>query len=163
MRRVLAITLRAMWTVMSYVIAVFCGGAVIVLANDSIWSLPAHDGIESAMLTAETALIVGMTGSLLGFHFFLPSMIGITVAEVFRIRGALPHILGGVAVAAFAGAFTDILWRTHISDARAWELLLASGVLAGAIYWLLAGRNSGRWQDVDEVPRRPIEKSMPKT
>ncbi len=159
MRRVLAITLRTMWTVVSYLVAVFCGGAVMALSTDSIWVPSSHSGIDSAAAMVETALIIGITGSFLGYTFFLPAMVGITAAEIFRVRSALSHLLGGVAVAALAGTFTDVLWRTHISHARAWEILLAAGVISGAVYWLLAGRNSGRWQDIDEASPRPIDNS----
>lgn len=152
MRRVLAIAVRSVWTVVSYIVASLAAGAVVTISTRSMWAFPSFDEFFTAGIMAETAFVIGVSGSILGRAFFLPAMIGITLAEVFSIRGPLPHILGGLAAAAIAGSFTSILDHAHISHVRAWEILLAAGVIAGGVYWLLAGRNSGRWQQVGVAP-----------
>lgn len=159
MKRVFALTLRVVWLMVVYVVAVHAAGAIAVLPSSSVWTIPAHEQLDAVAVAIDTALLVGLVGAMYSHAFFIPAILAITVAEVFRIRGALAHLLGGVGVAAYAGNYTHLLSQTDVSTARAWELLLAAGVIAGAIFWALAGRNAGRWKDDDAPAGRPAEPS----
>ena len=150
MRRVLAITLRAAWITISFVIAAYTAGAIIAISDGSLWA--PRDGFlwESPAAFVQLGLYVGITGAFVGKAFLIPAIVAITAAEIFRVQTALSHLLGGLAVAIAAGVSTYIVPQVHVSEARGWEILLAAGVLSGAVYWLVAGRSSGRWQDVGE-------------
>jgi hypothetical protein len=38
-------------------------------------------------------------------------------------------------------------WSDVPPSAREFQMVAASGIVAGLVYWLLAGRNAGRWCD----------------
>jgi len=152
MKRLIAIALRLVWMSFAYLIAVYVAGAVTTLAVDSMWPLPDGRTFDSFVALVDMALYIGVTGAFIGQAFFYPAIAAMAAAEIFQIRGALSHLLGGAGVATASGMLYDVVRRTHVVEARAWEMLLAAGVLAGAVYWVLAGRNAGRWKDVGAAP-----------
>ena len=155
MRRIFAIVLRSLWVIVVYLIAAYVAGAVVTLSAGTEWTALRDPHLDPTTAMVETVLLVGLAGSYLGAAFLIPATVAIIASEVFSIRGALAHLLGGLAVAAVSSTTTNIVLHTHASAFRAWELLLAAGVLSGAVYWLLAGRNAGRWQDVGQRPQAP--------
>ena len=85
----------------------------------------------------------GLVGaSVLGAVTLLPAAIAVGLAEFARLRGMVFHIGMG-------GAIAFVVWtigaaeNTDIRPGTA--VVLAAGFLAGAIYWLIAGRTSGIW------------------
>ncbi|MBB4305167.1 hypothetical protein GGD81_004236 [Rhodobium orientis] len=153
MRRIFAIVLRSLWVIVVYLIAAYVAGAVVTLSAGTEWAALRDPYLDPTTAMIETALLVGLAGSYLGAAFLIPATVAIIASEIFSVRGALSHLLGGLAVAAVSSVTTNIVPHTHVSAFRAWELLLAAGVLAGAVYWLLAGRNAGKWQKVGNRPQ----------
>ncbi len=149
MDRIFALIARFIWVIVGFVVAIYAAGGFMVLTT-GIWRNLVGVGHvyagDSMVSSLEIALVVGVTGSLIGRAFLLPAAVAIIVAEVFRLRGALPHLLGGVLVAFIAGSSGDILPNVHGSVRRGWEILMATGVVAGGVYWLIAGMRSGAWQ-----------------
>jgi hypothetical protein len=97
----------------------------------------------------------------LGFIFIsgfalLPAMLLAAITEAFYIRGALTYaICGGlIGLACYlslipfdpAALSFDGIVRRHL------EVLTGAGIVAGLIYWMIAGRNAGAWR---EPRRRP--------
>ena len=100
---------------------------------------------------------------LLGFGFIfvsgfalLPALIVVVITETFNIRSALAYGIGGavVGLACYLGLvpfdtatmqFSGIVHR-HL------EVMTGAGIVGGLIYWLVAGRNAGRWRE----PRRAV-------
>ena len=104
----------------------------------------------------------------LGFGFIfvsgfalLPAMIVAVVTEAFYIRGALSYAVGGGAVglACYLGLVPfdpatlhfDGIVRRHL------EIMTGAGIVAGLIYWMIAGRNAGAWRE----PPRPLRPPPP--
>src|ERR1700733_14759653 len=98
----------------------------------------------------------------LGFGFIfvsgfalLPAMIVAAITEAFYIRGALTYAVGGglVGLACYlrlvpfdpATLRFDGIVRRHL------EIMTGAGIVAGFIYWMIAGRNAGAWR---QPPRR---------
>ena len=158
MRLMFNIFLRVIWLMVVYVIAVYCAAATATFGVGSVWTAYLENNVDAVVTLVDAALLIGITGAFFGHAFFVPGLIGISASEVFRIRNALAHLLGGVGAAIYAGKFTPIVNQTHVSQERAWELLLAAGVVAGGVYWLLAGRNAGRWKDEEIAARKAAEK-----
>jgi hypothetical protein len=94
---------------------------------------------------------------MLGFGFIfmsgfalVPAMLIAAITEAFAIRGALTYAAGG----ALAGAICylgmvpfdpatmqfDGIVRRHL------EVMTGAGIIAGVVYWLIAGRNAGAWR-----------------
>jgi hypothetical protein len=99
----------------------------------------------------------------LGFGFIfisgfalLPAMIVALVTEAFSIRGALTYAIGGalVGLACYLSLIqfdTDTL-RFEGIVRRHLEIMTGAGIVAGLVYWMIAGRNAGAWRQ----PPRPL-------
>src|SRR5271169_2663317 len=102
----------------------------------------------------------------LGFIFIsgfalLPAMLLAAITEAFYIRGALTYaICGGViGLACYlslipfdpATVSFDGIVRRHL------EILTGAGIVAGLVYWMIAGRNAGAWRE----PPRPLTPPPP--
>jgi hypothetical protein len=99
----------------------------------------------------------GALNVLFGFGFIvvsgfalLPAMIIVALTEAFYIRGALTYAVGGglVGLACYLGLVpfdTDTLRFEGIVQ-RHLEIMTGAGIVAGVIYWLIAGRNAGAWR-----------------
>ena len=104
----------------------------------------------------------------LGFGFIfisgfalLPAMIVVAITEAFYIRGVLTYAAGGglVGLACYLGLVPfdtetlrfDGIVRRHL------EIMTGAGIVAGFVYWMIAGRNAGAWRE----PRQPLRLPPP--
>ena len=104
----------------------------------------------------------------LGFGFIfisgfalLPAMIVVLITEAFYVRGVLTYAVGGAIVGAAcylglvpfdpATLHFDGIVRRHL------EIMTGAGIVAGLIYWMIAGRTAGAWRE----PPRPLRPSPP--
>ncbi|HEV7415177.1 hypothetical protein [Tianweitania sediminis] len=96
----------------------------------------------------------------IGYFAFLPAAFAIIVSELLRWRGFLFHAFAG-AMTALAAAATyrangvlviegfDAAQAAPLSPAADADLtlvVLATGMVAGIAYWMLAGRGAGSWR-----------------
>jgi hypothetical protein len=108
----------------------------------------------------------GALNLLLGFGFIfvsgfalVPAMIVVLITEAFEIRGALTYAVGGglVGVACYLGLVPfdpdtlsfDGIVRRHL------EIMTGAGIVAGVVYWMVAGRNAGAWREPSLPLRQP--------
>src|ERR1700728_2025518 len=110
----------------------------------------------------------GALNIMLGFGFIfvsgfalIPAMIVVLITEAFYIRGALTYAVGGgvVGLACYLGLVpfdTDTL-RFEGIVRRHLEIMTGAGIVAGVVYWMIAGRNAGAWRE----PRRPLPTPPP--
>jgi hypothetical protein len=104
----------------------------------------------------------------LGFSFIfisgfalLPALIVVLITEAFYVRGALTYAVGGalVGAACYLGLIPfdpntlqfDGIVRRHL------EIMTGAGIVAGLVYWLIAGRTAGAWRE----PPRPLRQPPP--
>jgi len=104
----------------------------------------------------------------LGFGFIfisgfalLPALIVVLITEAFYIRGILTYAVGGAIVgcACYLGLVPfdpatlqfDGIVRRHL------EIMTGAGIVAGLVYWLIAGRSAGAWRE----PPRPLRPPPP--
>jgi hypothetical protein len=95
------------------------------------------------------AVMVGLSATFFSIYAMLPAMLVIALAEGFRLRSVLFYALAGAALALFSAYGWDLRFlRGHNDDlgARGVEIMAAVGIVGGFVYWLLAGRNAGRWR-----------------
>jgi hypothetical protein len=106
----------------------------------------------------------GALNVVLGFGFIfvsgfalLPAMVVVAITEAFYIRGALTYAVGGgvVGLACYLGLvpFDTETFRFEGIIRRHLEIMTGAGIVAGLIYWMIAGRNAGAWR---QPPRRPL-------
>src|SRR3979490_1823026 len=102
----------------------------------------------------------------LGFGFIfvsgfalLPAMIVVAITEAFYSGGALPCAVGGgvVGLACYLGLVPfdpatprfDGIVRRHL------EIMTGAGIVAGLVYWMIAGRNAGARREPPSPLRPP--------
>ena len=102
----------------------------------------------------------------LGFGFIflsgfalLPAMIVVLITEAFYVRGVLTYAVGGaiVGAACYLGLvpFDPATMRFDGIVRRHLEIMTGAGIVAGLIYWMIAGRNAGVWRLPRRSPRQP--------
>jgi hypothetical protein len=79
----------------------------------------------------------------------LPVLAVIVVAEAFAIRSVLYYAATGAAVTSLL-YFSATGWSTLALAVdgfarRELEIIAAAGIVAGLVYWAIAGRHAGRW------------------
>jgi len=110
----------------------------------------------------------GAIDVLFGFGFIfvsgfalLPALVIVAITEAFYIRSALAYAVGGglVGLACYLGlvpfdpatlTFEGIV-RRHL------EIMTGAGIVAGVVYWIIAGRNAGAWRH----PPPPVKPPPP--
>ena len=90
--------------------------------------------------------------SFIGATAFVPAVLLIAVAEAMRLRSLLYYAVAGAVVGLASYYGSDIELRlentTDVSPVgHALQLAAAAGIVGGLAYWLLAGRNAGRWRE----------------
>lgn len=104
---------------------------------------------------------------LLGFGFIfvsgfalVPAMLVVAITEAFYIRRALTYALGGAAVglACYLGLLPFDLATMHFDGIvrRELEIMTGAGIVAGMVYWIIAGRNAGAWREPRRSPPPPL-------
>lgn len=101
----------------------------------------------------------------LGFIFIsgfalLPAAILAIITEAFSIRRVLAYAVGGALIGAtsYLGLvpFDTTTMRFDGIVRRHLEIVTGAGIVAGVVYWLIAGRNAGAW-----MVRRPSLRPPP--
>src|SRR6202140_5921580 len=81
----------------------------------------------------------------------LPAMIVVAITEAFYIRGALTYAVGGglVGLAWYLGLvpFDPATLRFNGIVRRHLEIMTGAGIVAGLVYWMIAGRNAAAWRE----------------
>jgi hypothetical protein len=101
-------------------------------------------------------VVVGLGFIFISGFALLPAMIVAAITEAFYIRGVLTYAVGGglVGLACYLGLvpFDTATLRFEGVVRRRREIMTGAGILAGLVYWMIAGRNAGAWR---EPPRPP--------
>jgi hypothetical protein len=141
----------------AFLLASFAAGMIVVVAFLFPELSDLGDQIDQGVLDIIYAF---------GFIFvsgfaLLPAMIVAAITEAFCIRSALAYAVGGalVGLACYLGLVPfdpgtlrfDGIVRRHL------EIMTGAGIVAGLVYWLIAGRNAGRWR----VPPRRLPPPVP--
>ena len=102
----------------------------------------------------------------LGFGFIfvsgfvlLPAMLVVLITEAFYIRSLLAYALGGalVGLACYLGLIPFDPATLHFSGIirRHLEIMTGAGIVAGVVYWMIAGRKAGAWRTPRRTPGLP--------
>src|SRR5579863_4088033 len=110
----------------------------------------------------------GVLNIIMGFGFIfvsgfalVPAMVVVAITEAFYIRGALTYAVGGglVGLACYLGLvpFDPDTMRFEGIVRRHLEIMTGAGIVAGLVYWMIAGRTAGAWRE----PPRPLRPPPP--
>ena len=142
----MAIIARLFTVMVGYVLA--CSAASVVL---TIGTLTPHwdEMMPQGMPAVAIAAVVGLGAAIIGGTAMVPALLVIALAEGFAWRSVLVYgALGGVLALALTYGI-DFVGYVRGPDsmlAHEREVLAASGIAGGLVYWLFAGRKAGSWK-----------------
>ena len=142
----------------AFLAACFVAGMIVVVAV----LYPEFSDLGSGTINQSAINVV------LGFGFIflsgfalLPALIVVLITEAFYVRGVLSYAVGGAIVgcACYLGLVPfdpatlhfDGIVRRHL------EIMTGAGIVAGLVYWMIAGRTAGAWRE----PPRPLRPPPP--
>ena len=112
-------------------------------------------------IRARINVVLGFGFIFLSGFALLPALIVVLITEAFYIRSVLAYAMGGaiVGAACYLGLIPfdpetmrfDGIVRRHL------EIMTGAGIVAGLIYWMIAGRSAGAWRE----PRPPLRPPPP--
>ncbi|MBI5323023.1 hypothetical protein [Bradyrhizobium sp.] len=103
-------------------------------------------------------VIIGIGFIFISGFALLPAMLVAAITEAFYIRSVLAYAIGGalVGAACYLGLvpFDPDTMRFDGIVRRHLEIMTGAGIVAGLVYWMIAGRNAGAWR-LPPPARRP--------
>jgi hypothetical protein len=115
------------------------------------WTTMDSDPIERVIFFFAAFFATSYVGAVAIF----PAALVIVILEAARMRSFLYYGIGGalVALASYYGSDISVQLEntTDVTPvANTLQLAAAAGILGGLAYWLIAGRNAGRWRGPHE-------------
>ncbi len=137
----------------AFLAASLVAGMIIVCAV----LFPEFTDLGIGQLDPAVNVIVGLGFIFISGFALLPALIVAAITETFNIRSLLVYAVGGalVGAACYLGLIPfdpetmrfDGIIRRHL------EIMTGAGIVAGLVYWMIAGRTAGAWRVTP--PRRP--------
>jgi hypothetical protein len=138
----------------AFLASCFVAGMIIVGAV----LFPEFTDLGIGQLDPAVNVIVGIGFIFISGFALLPAMIVAAITEAFYIRSVLAYAIGGALVGAccYLGLipFDPATMRFDGIVRRHLEIMTGAGIVAGLVYWMIAGRNAGAWR-LPPPPRRP--------
>ena len=140
---------RIIVIVFALILAIIAAGITLAIAIVA----PDWAGVDADPVERLSFFIVSFFAtSFVGAVAILPAALLIVIAEAARLRSFLYYGIGGALVGLASYYGSDISVRlentTDVAPvANALQLAAAAGIIGGLVYWLIAGRNAGRWRE----------------
>ena len=120
--------------------------------------LPEFTDLGIGQIDPAVNIIVGLGFIFISGFALLPAMIIAAITEAFYIRSVLVYAIGGglVGAACYLGLIPFDPETMHFEGIirRHLEIMTGAGIVAGLVYWMIAGRNAGAWRE-PPPPQRP--------
>lgn len=138
------IVVRLLVIAFGFLLAGMAAGAVVTLAIlYPAWSDFATGAFEEG--TARIVMTVGLV--FVSGYALLPALVLIAIAEAFAIRTVLYYAMAGALVGAILflsfGGIDPAMLTIDSFARRETEIMVGAGIVAGLVYWLVAGRRAG--------------------
>ena len=141
----MSVVARILVMFLAYVLACVAASAVFTIgALTPHWDDLTSSGLPPAAIWA----IVAVGTPIIGAVAALPTALVVTIAEGFAWRSVILYAaLGGaLALALSYGLDMPSISQPDITITNERQLLAASGIAGGFVYWLFAGRSAGSWK-----------------
>jgi hypothetical protein len=142
----------------AFLLSCFAAGAIVVVAvlYPEFSDLGVRDVDQSAI-----NVVLGFGFIFISGFALLPALIVVLITETFNIRGMLTYAVGGaiVGAACYLGLtpFDTEMMQFNVIVQRHLEIMTGAGIVAGLVYWMIAGRRAGTWRE----PPRPLRPPPP--
>jgi hypothetical protein len=144
----------------AFCMACFVAGAIVVM----MILFPEVSSMDVTGIDPDAINII------LGFGFIfvsgfalLPAVAVMVLTEALNIRSVLAYAIGGavVGLACYLGLipFDTTAMRFDGIVRRHLEVVTGAGIVGGLVYWLIAGRNAGRWRAAFQRPQAPLNRA----
>ena len=149
----MALIVRLFVIALGFLAACLVAGMIIVIAVlfpefSDLGTGPVDQGVFQILVAFGFIFVSGFA--------LLPAAIIALLTEAFSIRSVLAYAIGGAVVGAACYLslvpFDTDTWHFNGVVRRHMEIMTGAGIVAGLIYWMVAGRNAGAWRT---PPRRP--------
>ena len=149
----MAVLARIVVVIFAYLLA--CIAASIVFTIGIL--TPELDG-SALFASRDDALgvVIALTALLFALLALLPALLVIVLSEGFALRSSLLYAaLGCVVVLSVIYSLnaTGYVGELNVSDGHTREVLAATGIAGGLVYWLFAGRRAGLWKQGGAKPQ----------
>jgi hypothetical protein len=121
--------------------------AASIVLQIGIWMPFWRSALSSDIDQGFFRLMVGVGFFFITLLALLPAIVIIALAEAFRVRSILFYAAAGAAEALVLCHGIGLIDASASLGAPLAQAFAASGIVAGLVYWLLAGRNAGRWSE----------------
>jgi hypothetical protein len=141
----MAIIARLFTVIIAYVLACIAASLVITIGATPQWD----QFVPQDMPTAAIWAVIGIGAAIVGATAMLPALLLIALTEGFAWRSIILYgVFGGaLALALTYGIdFTGYVRGPESMLAHAREVIAASGIAGGLVYWACAGRKAGSWK-----------------
>lgn len=116
--------------------------AAVFMLSASVGLGPA-DPADSVWFWSHFGIGAAMTASYIGATALAPWAVVILVTEVFRLRSALVYLVVGGLLGLLPSFGLASTIRPLDGDPHGIAILVATGIVGGFVYWLVAGRMAG--------------------
>lgn len=110
------------------------------------WSDMALGPIDPAALD----ILFGIGFIFISGFALIPALVVAAITEAFCVRSVLVYAVGGavVGLVCYLGLvpFDPETMRFHGLVRRHLEVMTGAGIVAGMVYWMIAGRTAGAWR-----------------
>jgi hypothetical protein len=152
---------RVLWVLVALAFA--CTMAAVVIAIgllrpdefEDVETLVTSPGVMGSIIAVTAVLILG--------YVLVPAMLLIAVAEAYRLRSVLFYACAGGAAGllCYYGSSLGLGAPETFLDHEG-EVIAASGIAAGIVYWVFAGRNAGAWREPRASALSPRDPDRPR-
>ncbi|WP_076863264.1 hypothetical protein [Bradyrhizobium mercantei] len=140
-----------------FLMACFVAGIIVVVAV----LYPEISDFGGQIDQSAVNIVLGFGFIFISGFALLPALIVVLITEAFFIRSVLAYAVGGAIVGAvcYLGLipFDPNTMQFHGIVRRHMEIMTGAGIVAGLVYWLIAGRSAGAWRE----PPRPLPPPPP--
>ncbi len=148
----MALIVRIFVVLFGFLAASFAAGAVVIGAV----LFPEWSDVNLGLDDSTMSIIAAFGFIFVSGFALLPAMILALITEAFSIRSLLFYALAGAAIGAACYLSLVPFDTTTMSFngiiRRELEVMTGAGVVAGLVYWLIAGRNAGAWRGSPSGP-----------
>ena len=136
--------------ILGFAYFVACVAAVLTLVISIVGWRADYGGFDASTPEEMLALILSSAIGLVSFwHIFAAALPAVTIAalitEAFSWRSVFVHVMAGGGIGLFILNESG-LYEGETPPSQELIITLASGFVAGFVYWLIAGRRAGSWR-----------------